>query len=731
MRVKFTEFILAESAAEKKIVFSFGRFQPPTIGHKLLIDKVVSLAKKYKADHVIYASKTQDNKSNPLNVNTKVKYLRKMFSGVNFEPANDEVRTFIEALKKLHNQGYKHVFMVAGSDRLADYQRLFDKYNGGEDFSFTTLQAVSAGERDPDAEGAAGMSGTKMRQAAFNNDFASFRKGVPSSLSDADAKKLMNEIRRTRPLKEFVEYTSLETLEEGVNDKAIFKAVFLAGGPGSGKDFILKKTLEGNGLTEINSDNALEYLMDKYNLDKKMPDSEEQQRNALRSRAKSVTELKERLAIHGRNGLIINGTGDDPAKIAKIKARLEGLGYDTKLMLVNTRNEVSKQRNIERGERGGRTVPENIRLEKWTAVQDAKGDLKELFGAENYHEIDNSEDLRTASEDKRREKEAELLDYFKMIRKFTETPPESEEANQWINTQRQMAKSLAANPRQETEPAPAQQTTQTTQQPAAAQIAAAPQTQTGQPVPAQRAAAVPQNNLPNQPQQTGQQVAAQSIMDKARKMGLQYYGFGRFGKDGQTTHKEINGELKELNPMHEQFKEAKTPEEIAAMHKVRLIDIIKQLKMGVKVEREHTNSKELARKIALQHLAEIPDYYTRLKKVESKPLKESYEFSGSDAMSLLTLGMGVVEEKRYDAKCVRITENYRLSRKTKKESYDSPSAESPGVFGYSKDDWKRGKTSVTELSGDVELTTITFQKDDERKKLGLEPFTTFKAKNPI
>lgn len=739
MTIEFTEFILAESVAEKKIVFSFGRFQPPTIGHKLLVDKVVSLAKKYKADHVIYASKTQDSKSNPLNVNTKVKYLRKMFSGVNFEPASEEVRTFIEALKKLYSQGYKHVFMVAGSDRLADYQRLFDKYNGGEDFSFTTLQAVSAGERDPDAEGAAGMSGTKMRQAAFNNDFASFRTGIPSSLSDQDAKKLMGEIRRSRPLKEFVEYSSPEVIEEGINDKAIFKAVFLAGGPGSGKDFILRKTLEGHGLTEINSDNALEYLMDKYDLDKKMPDSEEQQRNALRSRAKSVAELKERLAIHGRNGLIINGTGDDPAKIARIKARLEGLGYDTKLFLVNTKDEVSKQRNIERGERGGRTVPENIRLEKWTAVQDAKDSLKELFGNEHYHEIENSDDLRTASEDLKSAKEAELMDYFKMFRKFTETPPESEEANQWIKTQTQMAKSLAANPRQETDP------NQAVQEPAA-QTAAAPQTQTGQPAPAQQTAPAGSQNqgsnnwrsqlLPMNVDKLKStfdksKLNVQSAIEKARKMGLEYYGFGRFGKGGHTTHKEVNGDLKELNPLHEQFKEAKTPEDIAAMHKVRLIDIIKQLKMGIKVEKEHTTSKEMARKIALQHLAEIPDYYTRLKKVEKKPLKEAYEFSDSSAMSLLTLGMGVVEEKRYDAKCVRITESYRQFRKTKKESYDSPSAESPGVFGYSKDDWKRGKTSVTELTGDVELTTLTFQQDDQRKKMGLEPFTTFKSKNPI
>jgi len=254
------------------------------------------------------------------------------------------------------------------------------------------------------------------------------------------------------------------------------------------------------------------------------------------------------------------------------------------------------------------------------------------------------------------------------------------------------------------------------------QTPAAPQTQTGQPAP------VP---APAAQQPMAQQTAAQTAMDKARKLGLQYYGFGRFGKDGHTTHKEVNGDLKQLNPMHEQFKEAKTPEDIAKMHKVRLIDIMKQLKMGVKVEKEHTTSKEMARKIALQHLAEIPDYYTRLKKVEKKPLKEAYEFSDSSSMSLLTLGMGVVEEKRYDAKCVRITESYRQFMKAKKESYDSPSAESPSLFGHSKDDWKKGKTSVSELTGDVELTTITFQKDDERQKLGLQPFSTFKAKNPI
>ncbi len=673
---------LEEEKSNKTIVFSFGRFQPPTIGHKLLVDKVVSLAKQHKADHVIYASRTQDKKSNPLDVNTKVKYLKKMFPKVNFEAANDNVRTFIEALKSLHKNGYKHVYMIAGSDRLADYQRLFDKYNGGDDFNFQTLKAVSAGERDPDAEGASGMSGTKMRQAALDNDFASFRRGIPSTLSDADAKKLMREIKRVRTIKEFFEYTSEELLSEGVNDKSIFKAVFLAGGPGSGKDYVLRKTLEGHGLVEINSDNAFEYLLDKYNLDKKMPDAEEEQRNAIRVRAKSIKELKERLAIQGRNGLIINGTGEDAEKIASLKLKLEGLGYDTQMLFVHTKNEVSQQRNVERGEAGGRTVPEDIRQEKWDNAQKNRKNFKDMFEG-GYVEFDNSEDLRNADSEVIQAKEAQLLDLFKRFRKFTETAPSSDEASLWIKDQKLIDKSLANNPPPQSEPEQPNQDVQP-QMPQAQQ----PQAQVA-PTSQQDVAA-----------------AGQTLMQQAAKMGLTYYGFGRFGKNGQTTHIEQNGKLIPFKSVNEEFKPFKTPKEIAKKHDKPIAFIMAQLKMGIKVEKEHTKEPEMARKIALQHLDELPDYYSRLKKIE-KPLKENYEFSGNDARTLLTLGRKQVE------------------------SYDSPSIEAPSVFGHSKDDWKKGKTSVTELSGDTELATITFQKDDETKKRGFEPFSTFKSKNPV
>ena len=160
---------------------------------------------------------------------------------------------------------------------------------------------------------------------------------------------------------------------------------------------MLFRSLEGQGLVEINSDKALEFLMDKKGLDKKMPADEADKRNEVRGQAKNMTEIRQRLALLGRNGLIINGTGDDVAKVMSIKAKLEELGYDTAMLMVNTRDDISAQRNIERGQRGGRAVPELIRKEKWDNVQNARTEYAKLFGA-NYKEFDNSEDLRNADQ---------------------------------------------------------------------------------------------------------------------------------------------------------------------------------------------------------------------------------------------------------------------------------------------------------------------------------------------
>lgn len=184
---------LVKELPSKKVVFAFGRFQPPTTGHELLVNAVKRIAATQKADHIIFASRTQDKKSNPLSVERKVYYLRRMFPGTNFAAANDEIRTFIEAATAL-SQKYKNLVMIAGSDRVPEYKRLLDRYNGTT-FTFDTVEVVSAGERDPDSDSASGMSGTKMREAAKNGDFGSFRRGLPHTMTELDGKRLMNEIR--------------------------------------------------------------------------------------------------------------------------------------------------------------------------------------------------------------------------------------------------------------------------------------------------------------------------------------------------------------------------------------------------------------------------------------------------------------------------------------------------------------------------------------------------------
>ena len=182
----------------KKIVFAFGRFQPPTTGHELLVRAVERLASTHNASHVIYASRTQDKTKNPLPVDRKVYYLKRMFPTAKFMAAGPSTRTFIEVAKEL-NKKYKDIIMVAGSDRVVEYTKLLNQYNGKE-FNFNTIQVVSAGERDPDSDDATGMSGTKMREAAKKGDFDTFKKGLPTTLTTMDGRRLMNEIRQAMGL---------------------------------------------------------------------------------------------------------------------------------------------------------------------------------------------------------------------------------------------------------------------------------------------------------------------------------------------------------------------------------------------------------------------------------------------------------------------------------------------------------------------------------------------------
>lgn len=226
----------------------------------------------------------------------------------------------------------------------------------------------------------------------------------------------------------------IQYLNEGKHDPGIFHAVFVAGGPGSGKDFITHHILGSHGLHEINSDIPFEHMLQKRGLSKTMPDSEAEERNQVRDKAKQLAAMKKKLSLSGRNGVVINGTGSDFNKYKGMKEHLESLGYRTHMVFVHTDNEVSKQRNIRRGQLGGRTVPEDVRQKNWNQVQGHRENYKALFG-DNYHEIDNSLDKDVAPREQIQSFSAHMHHLFKHFRKQFGRKDYHPVAKQWLDSQ--------------------------------------------------------------------------------------------------------------------------------------------------------------------------------------------------------------------------------------------------------------------------------------------------------
>jgi len=175
-------------------------------------------------------------------------------------------------------------------------------------------------------------------------------------------------------------------IKEGVYDPNIFKAVFMAGGPGSGKSHIAGKTTGGLGLKIINSDDAFERFLTKEGLSLKMPDSETLERDIERSRAKKVTASKKFYAIQGRLGILIDGTGHIYDKIAKQATMLQQLGYETSMVFVNTSLEVALHRNANRP----RSVKPALVKKSWKDVQNNMGKFQNYFEAANFFIVDNN-----------------------------------------------------------------------------------------------------------------------------------------------------------------------------------------------------------------------------------------------------------------------------------------------------------------------------------------------------
>ena len=202
----FKNYLIEE---EKTVYFTFGRMNPPTTGHEKLMNE---LSKKSGSNpYKVYLSQSTDKKKNPLDFKYKVKTVRKFFpKHARSVMLNKKVKNVFDAVTEMYNDGFKNVTMVVGSDRINEFNTLLNKYNGVKGrhglYNFNKINVISAGDRDPDADDISGMSASKMRSLANEGNFTQFSQGLPRNVSNADAKKVYNEVRKGMGLKEQIDY---------------------------------------------------------------------------------------------------------------------------------------------------------------------------------------------------------------------------------------------------------------------------------------------------------------------------------------------------------------------------------------------------------------------------------------------------------------------------------------------------------------------------------------------
>ena len=211
-------------------------------------------------------------------------------------------------------------------------------------------------------------------------------------------------------------------LQEGVYDPNILKAFFLAGGPGSGKSYVVRKTTGGLGLKVVNSDDAFEKGLKDAGLSLKMPDEEESARDPIRARAKKLTSMKKGNYIDGRLGLIIDGTGKDYDKIASQATKLKQLGYDVHMIFVNTSLDTALERNQKRD----RSVPESIVIKSWKDVQSNIGKFSQYF-RRNFVVVDNNDS-----------EEDVMGPVYKQVMSLAKKKVQNKTGLNWIQTQLDM-----------------------------------------------------------------------------------------------------------------------------------------------------------------------------------------------------------------------------------------------------------------------------------------------------
>lgn len=387
----FLQRLEKQSRTRRPVVMAFGRMNPPTTGHEKLVNKVKEIAKDYNAPHHIILSHSTDSKKNPLDVASKLRHTKRFFPNTNIETSSKEEPTFLQHAARLNQMGHDHLIMVAGSDRVPEYEKKLKQYNGtaqGSLYNFKRIDVKSAGQRDPDADGAEGMSASKMREHASNNDFISFKQGIPSHVSEKHARDLFRDVRKGMGINENI-------------NRGLFKAIFVTGGPGSGKDIVIREAIAEQKAVEITSAQAYNYLMDKSSLAQKS--------NDLR-----------RESIRNRGPLIINGPADDHTRLITVKEELEELGYSTIMIFVDTTNEASQERN----QKLNKMIAESIRQEKWDQAQTSKESYRQNF--KNFTNLVNNGSLDAIEED--------ITIIYHKINDFINNKIYMEEAYRWMET---------------------------------------------------------------------------------------------------------------------------------------------------------------------------------------------------------------------------------------------------------------------------------------------------------
>jgi predicted ABC-type ATPase len=338
-----------------RAVATYGRFNVPTEeGHGTLLKAVQAHAEKTGASHYVFPSHSQDAKKNPLNHNQKVGFMRRLFPNANIV-SHKGVRTVIDAMKHLESKGHTHVTMVVGSDRVDEFHGLLNKYRKKEYPGIKSVKVVSGGQRDPDAEGAEGMSASKLRDLIRKGK----RKEFISHYSDS---KLGAQIHDTAK-KAMSEQTELNKS----------KAVFLVGGPGSGKDFLIHSVFSEHKLLEL----SLEKLI------------------------KAINEQKNIIELDDFPNLIVNGTAETKEKIELAKTVLESMGYDISMVFVYTTDEVSRNRNNFRLMKGSRTFNEEVRKKRYNESISYLNSYCEMF--DTFFIYDNSTNISAVNEERKTE----------------------------------------------------------------------------------------------------------------------------------------------------------------------------------------------------------------------------------------------------------------------------------------------------------------------------------------